>query len=90
MCQISAQTASAFIQPHFVSLTPLRTTGACTFYNELDVDDGYSFQEAMDEKTKRLKDLEEGGAEQRQLDRVRAVLVGSHCLSTVTVWLTLT
>lgn len=64
-------------QPLFVTTLwpPSLATGACTFYNELDVDDGYSFEEAMEEKTKRLRELEEAGAEQKQLDRVRDVLV---------------
>lgn len=62
---------------NLVLFNSLPATGACTFYNELDVDDGYSFDDAMAFKTQRLQELEEAGVDPRQLNRVRVFLVGS-------------
>lgn len=56
----------------FQSMTPCPVTGACTFYTELDVDDGCSFEEAVVARDRRLKELEEDGADARQLGRVRS------------------
>lgn len=56
---------------HLGSISFLHDAGACTYYNELEVDEGYTFAEALAERDRRLEEMEAAGADQRAMAKVR-------------------